>query len=100
MGDDVPIDRRSAVMGEEMASARTALVLIDLQQWIVDMQWEPVAGGVVADTCVELRDRFAHVGSPAVNLVRYVRADGADGSVDAAPTGWSPALNPAPGTVW
>ncbi|MFE4955643.1 cysteine hydrolase family protein [Streptomyces sp. NPDC056653] len=72
-------------------------VLIDLQQWIVDMQWEPVTGGVVADACVALRDRFAHAGSPAVILVRYVRADGADGGVDAAPNRLVPGLEPHAG---
>ncbi|MFD7442869.1 cysteine hydrolase family protein [Streptomyces sp. NPDC059909] len=77
-----------------MTSARTALVLIDLQQWIVDMPWEPVAGGVVVDACRELRDRFTNAGSSDVVLVRYVRADGADGGVGAAPNRLVPGLEP------
>lgn len=61
------------------------------------MPWEPLAGGVVVDACAELREHFAKADSSAVVLVRYVRADGADGGVDAAPNRLVPGLEP--GTV-
>lgn len=67
-----------------MSGARTALILVDLQQWIVDMPWAPVAGAEVVEACVRLRDGFAEAESPAVVLVRYLRADGGDGGGDAA----------------
>ncbi|MEV0220617.1 cysteine hydrolase [Streptomyces sp. NPDC050704] len=90
-----------------MTRARTALVLIDLQRWIVDMPWQPVGGDVVADTCGRLREHFTDSdsgsrsesgsGSSIVVLVRYVREDGADGGVSAAPNQLVPGFEPRAG---
>jgi nicotinamidase-related amidase len=80
-----------------MTRARTALVLIDLQQWIVDRPWQPVSGSAVVDACGRLREHFAAADSSAVVIVRYARADGADGGVDAAPNRLVPALAPRAG---
>lgn len=66
-----------------MTRARTALVLVDLQRWIVDMPWQPIAGDAVTDACGRLREHFANSGSSSVVLVRYVREDGADGGTGA-----------------
>lgn len=74
-----------------MTRAHTALVLIDLQRWIVDRPWQPVSGATVADACGKLREHFAAADSAAVVLVRYVRADGADGGLDATPNQLVPA---------
>lgn len=75
-----------------MSHVRTALVLVDLQRWIVDMAWEPVGGDVVVEACGRLRDHFS-----TVVLVRYVRADGADGGPDAVPDRLVPGCAPRPG---
>jgi nicotinamidase-related amidase len=75
-----------------MSHVRTALVLIDLQRWIVDMEWGPVGGDVVVEACGRLRDHFS-----TVVLVRHVRADGADGGPDAAPDRLVPGCTPLPG---
>ncbi|CAL9559211.1 hypothetical protein SUDANB176_04608 [Streptomyces sp. enrichment culture] len=83
--------------GEATTSARTALVLIDLQQWIVDMPWRPVGGDVVAAACARLRAHCTDTGSSTAVLVRYVRADGADGGVDAAPNRLVPGCAPRAG---
>ncbi|MFF3408997.1 cysteine hydrolase family protein [Streptomyces sp. NPDC002742] len=80
-----------------MTRAHTALVLVDLQRWIVDMPWQPAGGDVVSDACERLREHFASTGSSTVVLVRYVRADGADGGVDAAPNQLVPGLEPRAG---
>ncbi|MEV5998420.1 cysteine hydrolase [Streptomyces griseomycini] len=80
-----------------MTGARTALVLIDPQQWIVDMPWRPVGGDVVVAACARLRAHFADTGSSTVVLVRYVRADGADGGADAAPDRLVPDCAPRAG---
>ncbi|GGK77206.1 cysteine hydrolase family protein [Streptomyces flaveus] len=81
-----------------MTRARTALVLIDLQRWIVDMPWQPAGGDVVVDACGRLREHFAtNTGSPTVVLVRYVREDGADGGIGAAPNRLVPGLEPRTG---
>ncbi|MFI1418392.1 cysteine hydrolase family protein [Streptomyces sp. NPDC020731] len=71
-----------------MSDARTALVLVDLQRWIVDMAWGPVGGEVVVEACGRLRDHFS-----TVVLVRYVRA----GGPDAAPDQLVPGCTPRPG---
>ncbi|MBN0044349.1 cysteine hydrolase [Streptomyces actuosus] len=80
-----------------MTRAHTALVLIDLQRWIVDMPWQPVDGATVADACGRLREHFAHDTDATVVLVRYVREDGADGGAGAAPNQLVPACAPHPG---
>ena len=80
-----------------MTRARTALVLIDLQRWIVDMPWQPAGGDVVVDACGRLREHFANTGSSTVVLVRYVREDGADGGTGAAPNQLVPGLEPRTG---
>jgi nicotinamidase-related amidase len=79
-----------------MAGARTALVPVDLQRWIVGMPWRPAGGDLVAAACVRLRAHFADTGSPTV-LVRYVRADGTDGGVDAVANRFVPESAPRAG---
>ncbi|MFI9823041.1 cysteine hydrolase family protein [Streptomyces sp. NPDC052013] len=66
-----------------MARVRTALVLIDLQRWIVDMPWQPVDGTTVVAACGRLREHFTADAASTVVLVRHVSADGADGGVSA-----------------
>ncbi|MEU5519208.1 isochorismatase family cysteine hydrolase [Streptomyces sp. NPDC047860] len=80
-----------------MTHARTALVLIDLQRWIVDMPWRPVGGDTVVEACGRLRDHFTDQDASTVVLVRYVRADGADGGVSAAPNQLVPGCAPRAG---
>ncbi|MFG2947432.1 cysteine hydrolase family protein [Streptomyces adustus] len=80
-----------------MTRARTALVLVDLQRWIVDMPWQPIGGEAVTEACARLREHFADTGSSTVVLVRYVRADGADGGVGAAANLLVPGLEPRDG---
>ncbi|MDI9886793.1 isochorismatase family cysteine hydrolase [Streptomyces sp. HNM0645] len=75
-----------------MTRVHTALVLIDLQRWIVDRPWQPVSGDAVADACARLREHFEAADSASVVLVRYVRADGADGGLAAAPNQLVPGL--------
>ncbi|KOU46212.1 MULTISPECIES: cysteine hydrolase family protein [Streptomyces] len=78
-------------MARPMTHAHTALVLIDLQRWIVDRPWQPMGGAAVADACGRLREHFAAADSALVVLVRHVQADGADGGLAAA------ANRPVPG---
>ncbi|MFR9799146.1 cysteine hydrolase family protein [Streptomyces sp. MS06] len=80
-----------------MARERTALLLIDLQRWIVDMPWQPIDGDAVADACGRLREHLAGTGAVETVLVRYVRADGADGGTGAAPNRLVPACAPRTG---
>ncbi len=61
-----------------MSTKGFALVLIDLQNWIVEMPWAPCSGADVVDACVRLQDKFAGHDNPVV-IVRYLRADGQDG---------------------
>jgi nicotinamidase-related amidase len=71
----------------------TVLILVDLQNWIVGMQWAPIAGGEVVEACVRLRESFAAAEAPVV-LVRYLRADG---GAAAEPNQLVPELAPQPG---
>ncbi|MFF6811963.1 hypothetical protein ACFZAG_19015 [Streptomyces sp. NPDC012403] len=43
-----------------MGHVRTALVLIDLQRWIVDMEWGPVGGEVVVEDVTASPDEARH----------------------------------------
>lgn len=70
-------------------SPKTALVLVDLQHWIVEMALAPISGRAVADAAARLRDGFAAAGAPVV-LVRYLRSDGGDGGAAAAPNQFVP----------
>jgi nicotinamidase-related amidase len=76
----------------------TALVLVDLQHWIVDMPWAPIPGTQVVDACVRLRDGLADAKATTV-IVRYLRADGCDGGPQAAPNQLVAALAPRPGDL-
>jgi nicotinamidase-related amidase len=80
-----------------MTRARTALVLIDLQRWIVGMPWQPADGAAVVEACGRLREHYTHADPATVVLVRYVRADGADGGPDAAPNQLVPGCAPRAG---
>ena len=61
-----------------MSTKSSALVVIDLQNWIVEMPWAPCSGTDVVDACVRLQEKFAEHDSNVV-IVRYLRADGQDG---------------------
>ncbi len=80
-----------------MSCERTALVLIDLQRWIVDRPWQPMSGDSVVEACGRLREHFSAADSASVVIVRYARADGADGGVDAAPNHLVPGFTPRAG---
>ncbi|MFJ5925410.1 cysteine hydrolase family protein [Kitasatospora sp. NPDC092948] len=80
-----------------MSGARTALVLIDLQHWIVGMPWAPTGGSAVVAACAALRESFAAADPESVVLVRYLRADGRDGGAGAPANQLVPALAPRPG---
>lgn len=71
---------------------RTALVRVDLQRWIVDTEWEPAGGEEVVAACGRLREHFT-----TVVLVRYVRADGADGGISADANRLVPGAGPRAG---
>lgn len=79
-----------------MSKARTALVLVDLQHWIVDMPWAPTTGTDVVEACARLRESFAAADPQSVVLVRYLRADGRDGGAAAPANHIVPALAPRP----
>jgi nicotinamidase-related amidase len=83
-------------MSDVRTATRIALVLIDLQRWIVDMPWAPIGGGAVVDACVRLREGFDASGRHPVVLVRHLRADGADGGADAAANLLVPELRTGP----
>ncbi|CAO5257453.1 cysteine hydrolase family protein [Frankia sp. AgKG'84/4] len=76
----------------------TALVLVDLQHWIVDMPWAPISGTQVVDACARLRTGLTETTAKTV-IVRYLRADGRDGGPQAAPNQLVAALAPQPGDL-
>ncbi|GAA0656087.1 hydrolase [Streptomyces thermocarboxydovorans] len=80
-----------------MAGTRTALVLIDLQRWIVGMPWEPIGGPAVVEACGRLREHFTGHDSSVVVLVRHMSADGADGGVTAPRNQLVPGCEPRTG---
>lgn len=61
------------------------------------MPWRPVGGDSVVEACRKLRDHFTDDGDSTVVLVRYVRADGADGGVSATPNQLVPGCAPRDG---
>ncbi len=61
------------------------------------MPWRPIGGDAVVEACGRLRDHFSDSGSSTVVLVRYVRADGADGGTGAAPNQLVPGCEARPG---
>lgn len=77
-------------------TSTTALILVDLQNWIVGMSWAPRTGDDVVEACLRLRTDFATAGAPVVH-VRYLREDGQDGGADAPGNQFVPDLAPAPG---
>ena len=76
--------------------ARSVLVLVDLQQWIVEMALAPIGGPEVVEQCVRLRAAFDDAVAPVV-LVRYLREDGRDGGPTAAPNQFVAPLQPGQG---
>ncbi|PRY43876.1 isochorismate hydrolase [Umezawaea tangerina] len=77
-------------------SARSVLILVDLQQWIVDKPLEPIPGPAVVEASVRLREAFDAEAAPVV-IARYVRADGSDGGVAAPANRIVDALEPGRG---
>jgi nicotinamidase-related amidase len=91
-----------------MTTARTALILIDLQHWILEMRaWEPRPASAVVDACARLREGFAAArdsvpggnGPAAVVLVRFLQADGADGGPEAPANRLHERIAPGPGDL-
>ncbi|MGI8648291.1 MAG: hypothetical protein DLM55_04485 [Acidimicrobiales bacterium] len=83
-------------MSSVLPGRTTALVLVDLQHWIVAMPWAPIGGIGVVEACIRLRDGFAEAEAPVV-LVRYLRANSSDGGGAAESNRLVPALEPRPG---
>lgn len=82
-------------MSTPATAAITALVLVDLQQWIVSLDLAPLSGGEVAEHGAALRRRFREAGRPTV-LVRYLRLDGSDGGADGPAASFVAELAPQP----
>ncbi|KJS59750.1 cysteine hydrolase family protein [Streptomyces rubellomurinus] len=59
----------------------TALVLVDLQHWIVSRPVAPHSGAAVVRAAARLKAAFEAAGRPVV-LVRHARLDGSDGGPD------------------
>ncbi|WP_369182786.1 cysteine hydrolase family protein [Streptomyces sp. Y1] len=59
----------------------TALVLVDLQHWIVSRPVAPHSGAAVVRAAARLKAAFEAAGRPVV-LVRHARLDGTDGGPD------------------
>ncbi|WP_424213737.1 cysteine hydrolase family protein [Streptomyces sp. BI20] len=96
MTDTTGTDTTAAGTG----AGRTALVLVDLQRWIVDLPWEPRDGAAVLAASAALRAGLARLGpDPVLVLVRHLRADGADGGPDAPANLLCPPVTPAPGDL-
>ncbi len=64
-----------------MLSARSVLVLVEVQERILDMPLAPIAGSAVVDAVVRLREAFDLAAAPVV-VVRHLRGDGADDVVE------------------
>ncbi|MET1074947.1 MAG: cysteine hydrolase [Umezawaea sp.] len=79
-----------------LLSARSVLILVDLQQWIVEKPLEPISGSAVVEASVRLREAFDAEALPVV-IARYVRADGSDGGVTAPANRIVDALEPGRG---
>jgi len=67
-------------------SARSVLVLVEVQQRILDMPLAPITGSAVVDAVVRLRDAFDRAAAPVV-IVRHLRGDGADDVVESLEPG-------------
>ena len=65
--------------------SHTALVLVDLQRWIVELPLGPRGGPAVVEACERLRTALSAAEAEVV-LVRYARADGRDGGPAAPAT--------------
>ncbi|WP_030244707.1 cysteine hydrolase family protein [Streptomyces sp. NRRL S-350] len=74
----------------------TALVLVDLQHWIVNRPSAPLTGAAVVRSAARLKDAFESAGLPVV-LVRYARTDGSDGGPDSAFNRFAPDVAARPG---
>ncbi|MFI2200879.1 cysteine hydrolase family protein [Streptomyces sp. NPDC020192] len=62
-----------------MTETRAALILVDLQHWILGMHpWEPTPAPALVDACARLRTGFTDV-----VLVRHLHADGSGGGPEA-----------------
>lgn len=71
----------------------TVLLLVDLQEWIVDLPLVPRAGAEIVQECRRLLDICNSVGIPMVP-VRHLRTDGADGGAGAAANRIVPQITP------
>ncbi|BFU47851.1 cysteine hydrolase family protein [Krasilnikovia sp. MM14-A1004] len=76
-----------------MSPEQIALIVVDLQHWIVDMGLAPISGKDVVEKSVVVRDAFRAAGSPVI-LVRYLREDGLDGGATAPANQIVDALDP------
>ena len=69
-----------------MLSARSVLVLVELQQRILTTPLAPIPGHAVVDASTRLRDAFDAAAAPVV-IVRHLRNDGGDDIVEALEPG-------------
>lgn len=76
----------------------TALLLIDLQRWIVDLPLSPIPGPMVVDRCARLSRAFVAAAQPVI-LVRYLRGDGTDGGGQAVSNRFVPEIATVAGAL-
>ncbi|WP_371476869.1 cysteine hydrolase family protein [Kitasatospora sp. NBC_00315] len=83
-----------------MTTRRTALVVVDLQQWITAMPWEPRDGAAVIAASARLRAALTGADAPQPRAlyvaVRHLRADGGDGGSHAPANALHPQAAPGP----
>ncbi len=79
-----------------MTNTHTALLLIDLQRWIVGRDLAPSLGTEIAAQCARLRESLARSAATII-FVRHLRSDGADGGALAPANDWTTEIAPNPG---
>ncbi|WP_225096423.1 cysteine hydrolase family protein [Streptomyces sp. CoH27] len=78
-----------------MTETRAALILVDLQQWILGMHpWEPTPAAALVGACARLRAGFTEV-----VLVRHLHAGGSDGGPEAPAGRLHERVAPGPGDL-
>jgi len=75
---------------------KPALILVDLQDWIVKRPVTPLTGADVVRSAARLKTAFEAAGLPVV-LVRYARMDGSDGGPDSPFNRFPAAVGARPG---
>ncbi|WP_405160959.1 cysteine hydrolase [Nocardia sp. NBC_01499] len=85
-------------MQTSQSAPSTALLVVDLQEWIVDLSLVPRTGAEIVHECARLVAACAAAGIPVIP-VRYLREDGADGGEDAPENRLVPQISPAAAKV-